>query len=234
MHEHDVKRVPLGKVNAYLIIFDQEAILVDTGTAGCSGRVQKALAEYELGLQDLKLIFITHTHYDHTGSAAELRRKSGAPLLVQEKEAEALRRGVSLMPAGATPLGRTLVSAVSLLGKKEGSFEAVEPDYTFAEEYDLMPFGFPGKVFHTPGHSEGSACLIGEENGDCFVGDTLFGIWPRRVMPPFADLPELLPESWRVMLEHGAQYFFPGHGRSFGRERLLQEIWRSERSRAAS
>jgi glyoxylase-like metal-dependent hydrolase (beta-lactamase superfamily II) len=227
----NVERVPCGKVNVYLIYTDNGPLLVDTGMPGSAEKVEQRLRRRGMELTDLLLIFLTHVHYDHLGSAADIKRRSGAPVIMQQEEAEAARRGVSVMPRGATPLGRKVVGVVDALGKNEGSFEPVEPDYTFAEEYDLMPFGVAAKLFHTPGHSAGSASLVGEEKGLSFVGDILFGIWLRSVMPPFADNPELLPASWRILLEHGAQHFYPGHGRSFDKERLLRELWRRERER---
>ncbi len=230
MHVEDVVRLPLGGSNAYLIITDHGALLVDAGMPGYHVRVVDALARHDLTLKDLQLIIITHAHYDHVGGAAELRRRSGAALIIQEQEAEILRSGSSDMPAGATPLGKMAVSMSALLGKTKGAFEPLEPDMTFAEELDLVTYGFPGKLFHTPGHSLGSACLVGEENGYSFVGDTLFGILPRKLDPPFADRPEQLLKSWRLLLEHGAQHFYPGHGRPFGRDRLVRAIWRFERT----
>jgi glyoxylase-like metal-dependent hydrolase (beta-lactamase superfamily II) len=231
MHINNVERLLLGRANAYLVITDRGGLLIDTGLKGHVARVEQALAGYGMQLRDLNLIFLTHTHYDHIGGAAALREKSGAPIMVHAEEAEQARRGSSHFPRGATPLGR----AVAVLARKGGAtqtgFDPVEPDLTFSDEQDLVPFGFPGKAYHTPGHSAGSACIVGEENGYGFVGDTLFGIWPRRVMPPFADRPELLPAAWRKLLEHGVRLFFPGHGSAFDRERLLRELWRSERKR---
>jgi glyoxylase-like metal-dependent hydrolase (beta-lactamase superfamily II) len=233
MRVKSVTRLSLGKVNAYLLWGEKGIILVDTGMPGRAGQVERELRRHGAEPGHLSLIVLTHVHSDHMGSAAEIRRRSGAPVVIQEQEAEAARRGVSAMPGGATPLGRAVMGLAGKVGGGEGSFEPVEPDYTFAEEYDLMPFGLAAKLFHSPGHSAGSSSLLTEEEGYCFVGDTLFGIWPRRVMPPFADRPDLLPAAWRILLEHGAQYFYPGHGRPFHRERLLRELWRAEQSRAS-
>jgi glyoxylase-like metal-dependent hydrolase (beta-lactamase superfamily II) len=108
------------------------------------------------------------------------------------------------------------------------SFEPVEPEIEFGASgeadrgtmtYDLHEYGFPGAAIHTPSHSPGSISLLCDD-GSCFPGDILFNILPGSVMPPFADNPELLASHWRLLLDRGAQTFYPGHGRPFGRERV--------------
>jgi glyoxylase-like metal-dependent hydrolase (beta-lactamase superfamily II) len=69
-------------------------------------------------------------------------------------------------------------------------------------------------VLHTPGHTEGSVCLVSHEAGVVFSGDTLFaGGWGRVDLPggdPAAMVESLrrlatLPDALRVL---------PGHGRA--------------------
>jgi glyoxylase-like metal-dependent hydrolase (beta-lactamase superfamily II) len=81
-------------------------------------------------------------------------------------------------------------------------------------------------VLHTPGHTEGSVCLISHEAGVVFSGDTLFpGGWGRVDLPggdPDAMMDSLrrltaLPDPLRVL---------PGHGRTttIGAERPWLEL----------
>ncbi len=67
-------------------------------------------------------------------------------------------------------------------------------------------------VLHTPGHTEGSVCLVAAEAGVTFSGDTLFpGGWGRVDLPggdPDAMVESLrrlisLPDSLRVLPGHG-------------------------------
>src|SRR5659263_83973 len=50
--------------------------LIDCGSPGQHQKVLEKM--HELGRSDLKLIWITHAHYDHYGSAAALRDLTGA------------------------------------------------------------------------------------------------------------------------------------------------------------
>jgi glyoxylase-like metal-dependent hydrolase (beta-lactamase superfamily II) len=72
----NVHPLTLGFVQAYLIETPDGLFLVDCGMPGREKKIQAAMQR--LGRQDLKLIFITHAHADHTGSAAALKRLTGA------------------------------------------------------------------------------------------------------------------------------------------------------------
>jgi glyoxylase-like metal-dependent hydrolase (beta-lactamase superfamily II) len=82
------------------------------------------------------------------------------------------------------------------------------------------------EVLHTPGHTEGSVCLVSHEAGVLFSGDTLFtGGWGRVDLPggdPDAMVASLgrlasLPDALRVLPGHGP-------GTTIGRERALLEL----------
>src|SRR4051794_32968645 len=73
---------PLGSVNVYLIESDNGPILIDTAwqTADALAAIEGALADIGARVEDLSLIVLTHGHPDHTGLAAPLRERSGAPI----------------------------------------------------------------------------------------------------------------------------------------------------------
>ncbi len=61
------------------------AVLVDAGLPGYAGPILAKLEE--LGHPDLRLIYITHAHVDHYGSAAAVQRATGAPIAVHADDA---------------------------------------------------------------------------------------------------------------------------------------------------
>jgi glyoxylase-like metal-dependent hydrolase (beta-lactamase superfamily II) len=80
------------------------------------------------------------------------------------------------------------------------------------EDDDIIEFGGSElRVVHTPGHSAGSVCFLGE--GSIFTGDTLFAASVGRT-----DLPggswERLKESLknRLMNLEASLTVYPGHG----------------------
>jgi glyoxylase-like metal-dependent hydrolase (beta-lactamase superfamily II) len=70
---------------AYLIETPDGLFLVDCGMPGHEKTILRAMQR--LGRQDLKLIFITHAHVDHAGSAAALKRLTGVQVAVHRLDA---------------------------------------------------------------------------------------------------------------------------------------------------
>ncbi len=94
------------------------------------------------------------------------------------------------------------------------------------EETSLAPFGIPGRVLYTPGHTMGSVSVL-LESGDAFVGDLAMNGLPLRLgpgVPVFADDLELVKKSWRLLLDQGAKTIYPGHGKPFPADVLRKAL----------
>ncbi|MCA1849200.1 MAG: MBL fold metallo-hydrolase, partial [Actinobacteria bacterium] len=57
---------PSNMINVLLLENDDGWTLVDTGTANSVGRIRDAITALGSGPEDLKRIFLTHQHDDHT------------------------------------------------------------------------------------------------------------------------------------------------------------------------
>ena len=82
------------------------------------------------------------------------------------------------------------------------------------EGLDLKPYGVTGRVVHTPGHSPGSVSVV-LPCGEAFVGDLAMNGPPICRKPTFgifAPDPEIVPASWRRLVEMGVHTVFPAHG----------------------
>ncbi len=71
--QSQIVRVPLGRPNAYIVISERQAILIDTGTKRNEQKIVQALRSLGLSPSDIRLIIFTHTHYDHCGSLKALK-----------------------------------------------------------------------------------------------------------------------------------------------------------------
>jgi glyoxylase-like metal-dependent hydrolase (beta-lactamase superfamily II) len=159
----------------------------------------------------IKLLVLTHAHFDHAGSAAKLKELTGCKILVHRSEQECLRKGFATIPAGT----RWKAKILSVLGRifipRIGKYPGAEPDILAGSSYDLKPHGFPGKVIHTPGHTHGSQVVL-MDGGEMMAGDTLSGVPGKQHFPPFAeDLPALV-QSWKKIRGLQIHVIYPAHG----------------------
>ena len=70
--------VRLGVVNAFLIEDERELALIDTGYRRHAGAILRAVEQIGGTARPLRHIAVTHCHPDHSGSLAEIKRRSGA------------------------------------------------------------------------------------------------------------------------------------------------------------
>ena len=184
----------------------REAIAIDTAIP-CLPWISEALAERDW---TLKLIVSTHGHWDHTGANAAVAEHTGADIAVHPLDAHRLMNPQSLWAPFEIPPS---VPAVELAEGGEIRFGEIR----------LL-------VLHTPGHTEGSVCLLSADDGVLFSGDTLFPAgWGRVDLP--GGSPEQMVESLVRLTElEDHLRVLPGHGAAttIGRERPWMELVRRD------
>ena len=79
----EIKRIKGGTDNCYLVTDGRQAILVDTASKQNLDQVIAVCDQY-----DMKLIVLTHVHFDHAENAAELSRRYGIPVAAHKKDEE--------------------------------------------------------------------------------------------------------------------------------------------------
>lgn len=131
----DVRFLVMGVLdnNVYIVSDGQGSFVVDPSEHA------DVIVE-RLGGAKLDAIVITHSHWDHTGAAAELRRLTGAEVIASAVDADFVenpREGDASRVAEPCPVDRRV---------KNG---------------DVVKVGaMEWKVIETPGHSSGSMCLF--------------------------------------------------------------------------
>ncbi|MBN2550358.1 MAG: MBL fold metallo-hydrolase [Anaerolineales bacterium] len=202
-----IHNLSLGLARAYLVEHEAGLALVDAGSPGMEKVVLQTMQE--ISRQDLRIIVITHAHLDHYGSAAALRRATGAPVAVHLADASAMQRGDS--PLGS-PRGRgRLVKALFPLINFILHPEPVTPDLSLDDGDDLSSYGVPIKVLHTPGHTPGSCCYILADRW-AFVGDLLSTTGGPHMQRYFAQDWAMIPASLNRLKALHPEKIYPGHG----------------------
>ena len=181
---------PLG-TNCYLLEDEhtRAAAVIDPG--GDGARIE---AQLLADGAELKLILLTHAHFDHTGGVAELH--AAHPDVP-----------VFLHPADASRLGSDVFPPIGAPTVPYGDGDVVK-----LGDLDIQ-------VLHTPGHTPGGVCLL---VGDAlFTGDTLFQGSMGRIDFEGGSYEDIMASLARLAHLPGDFRVLPGHmdASTLGRER---------------
>lgn len=187
----NIQKIVVGQldVNCYIISDDSNSgtLIVDPGDE------PEKIIEFidATGLQP-KYILFTHAHYDHVCAAKELHNQYNAIIVMHEREIITYRMTEQL----CIPWGYD-------------HEDFPEPE-SIVKDGDTISVGtISFKVIHTPGHTPGSICILGENT--LFSGDTLFKGSVGRTDLPGGDFwllsqslkkLTLLPPETRVLCGH--------------------------------
>lgn len=212
----EVITIPLGFDQSYVLIADG-VIAVDAGQPNKGADFVRALEAAEINPHDLKLVVLTHGHWDHIGSAREIKSLTGADLAIHRAEARRLEDSPTPLSPGVTAWGK-IFEAVHQLFMPLIKVPAAKADLVIDDDgLSLAEYGIPGQVVHTPGHSPGSVSVL-LDSGEAFVGDLAMNKFPLTLspsLPIFADDPAAVVSSWKKLMGLGAKTVFPAHGKPF-------------------
>jgi glyoxylase-like metal-dependent hydrolase (beta-lactamase superfamily II) len=181
-----------------------EAIVIDPGDGADVARVLSVLARLRL---KLKAIVITHAHIDHIGGAAKLKASTGAPVYMNAADQE---------------LYDSMEMQAGWLGMRTPEITEIDVD---AREGGTLSCGATEMQFlHTPGHTQGSLCVLIPAENKLIAGDTLFRDSIGRTDLPGGDSRAILRSIHTKLLTlDDATDVIAGHGpeTTIGREKAL-------------
>lgn len=179
--------------NCYLIETEKTAIIVDPGFY--NSELNEWLVDNK---SKVKAILLTHFHADHISNLANVESLTGAPVYIHKMDCQNIFN-----------------PEYNLSARMEHAYhvEKTEKEPIPVSDGDVLKIGdMKFQVIHTPGHTNGSACYLADNN--LFSGDTLFYLSYGRtdlITGSFIDLKKslnklfLLPESTKVYPGHGDQ-----------------------------
>jgi metallo-beta-lactamase class B len=143
-------------LSTYLITTPQGHILINTGLAESAPGIKAGIEKLGFKLSDVKILTATHGHFDHVAAIAELKKMSGASVVINERDKDLLETGGAAdFRFGDTPSAR---------------FPAVKVDRTF-KGGDKITLGETTLTAHLhAGHTKGATSFSTDvqENGKTY------------------------------------------------------------------
>ena len=184
--------MPVGflATNCYLVLTERNgAVVIDPGAdpEGIMQRLEQQGAK-------LRMILLTHGHFDHIGAVAALHQETGAPVYISQGDADMLR--------DPDPYAAEFV--------RPGTVSPCEPSRTVVEGESIPCDELRFEVIETPGHTPGGVVY---RCGDLlFTGDTLFRDSIGRTDFEGGSYSEILDSLRKLAALDGDYRVFPGHG----------------------
>ncbi len=221
----EVYRIELG-INSCYLIKGSDVVMVDGGMPHKINVFIKELSKTGIKERDIKLLVLTHSHFDHCGSAYEIRNLTGAKVAIHESEKVYLEEGGMLIPKGVNMRGKITQPLMFPLFKRI-SFTKFAPDILIKDDpYPLNEYGINGNIIHTPGHTVGSISII-LDSGEAFVGCMAHNGFPFRFnpgLPIYAQDIEEIKKGWKRLIDLGVKTVYPGHGKPFSIEFMRKSL----------
>ena len=179
--------------NTFLLV-DDRLVVVDTGTADSGPKILEYLKKIRVKPSDIRTIFITHTHPDHVGGLAAVKRETPAKVAAHRIEADFISKkrtytgppGAAMQKHAGTPVDILLDD-----GKIQDGL----------------------RVIFTPGHTTGSISLLDESRSLLIAGDAVNN---ESVLRPMDDNYNVDPKQHRESIKKLAGFTFEnlvmGHG----------------------
>ena len=187
-----LKRLVVGPFasNCYIVGSEsnKEGMIIDPGDE--AEVILRNAEDLEL---DIKYVVLSHAHIDHIGALKEVKEATGAEVAIHSDDAQALQdSSVSAMFGISYPT-------------------PPPPDCLLQGGDSLDVGGLHFSVLHTPGHSPGGICILGE--GIVFSGDALFNYGIGRCDLPGGSYSQLMNSiHTKLMVLPDNTIVYPGHG----------------------
>jgi len=182
-------------IASFLVPVNTGFVLFDPGPASAVDTIERRVEEAGFELGDLRAIFATHVHLDHSGGAGVLAQRTGCTVYCHPAGA----------PHLADPAAKLLPSAERLYGDMMEplwgrTVDVPSEHLRIVDDGESVPIdGLEVIGWHTPGHAHhhvawqfGDAVATGDVAGVRFPGAT-------HVLPPMPP-PDIDVERWRQSL----------------------------------
>lgn len=208
----NVYYVGSNNIASILVATAQGHILIDTGTQKMAAVVFPNIVKLGFKPAEIKLMLISHAHYDHMETMETIRRLTGATVAALETE----------IPA--------LVSGHDLSSNETWGHEPIQVGRVLKSGDDITLGGSTIKVIWTPGHTPGAAAyfITTQENGRTY--QIVYGGPPGPIAgnPKYDTRPEDAFDSYKALRAMNPDIRITGHPQNLFKGKL-EALWANAR-----
>lgn len=204
--------VGANEIASYLIATSNGHILLDGGFPETAPMIAESIKQLGFRLQEVKILLNSHAHFDHAGGLAELKKLTGAKLIIMAGDVEAIENG-----------GREL--------GKDFMFPPAKVDHILRDQENVILGEVILTAHLTPGHTKGNTTwtMQVEENGETyhvvFVGSP--NVLPDVPLVNNLNYPEIAEDykrTFAVLKSLSCDVFLSAHGSFFFLERKAKQL----------
>jgi glyoxylase-like metal-dependent hydrolase (beta-lactamase superfamily II) len=211
-HPFEVTTFRKSYANTHLVkISDDKYLMIDAGSADNAETLDADLRNHGIKPEWIRLLILTHGHWDHAGGAAYFQERYKIPVIVGSGDQNLLVQGHSdpLCPTG-------MIARLRHSGDLHRAFIGPKPDVVVNQDLPLDQWFGPGvgRVMSVPAHTTGSLAVI--VGNAVFVGDLFRGaMLTTEATTHFymCDVPgaKRMIQELLTVKAPAAELFFPGH-----------------------
>jgi metallo-beta-lactamase class B len=195
--------------STYLITTPQGNILINTGVGDTAQQIKASVEQLGFKIADTKILTATHGHFDHVAGMADLKKMTGARLIVSEGDKELLESGGKAdFRFGEVPGAR---------------FQPVTVDHVFKDGEKISLGGTELTAHLHAGHTKGASSftLTVPEGGKSYrvIIANMASINPGVTVSGMAKYPnitEAYARTFRAQKELSIDVWLASHASQFG------------------
>jgi metallo-beta-lactamase class B len=208
----NVYYVGANNIASILVATPRGHILLDTGTQKMAAVVFPNMVKLGFKPADIKVMLISHAHYDHMETMETIRRITGATVAALEAEVPAL------------------VSGHDLSSNETWGQEPIQVGRVLKSGEDIQLGGSTVKVIWTPGHTLGAAAYFINTQEDGRTYQIVYGGPPGPITgdPRYDTRPEDAFNSYKALRAMNPDILISGHPQNLFKGKL-EALWANKR-----
>ena len=208
----NVYYVGANNIASILVTTPQGHILLDTGTQKMAAVVFPNIVKLGFKPADIKVMLISHAHYDHMETMETIRRITGATVAALEAEVPAL------------------VSGHDLSSNETWGQEPIQVGRVLKSGEDINLGGSTVKAIWTPGHTLGAAAYFITTREDGRTYQIVYGGPPGPITgdPRYDTRPEDAFNSYKALRAMNPDILVSGHPQGLFKGKL-DALWANKR-----